>query len=96
MARTEKNSSDSNGNSKIAYISIGLTLVLCCAVAIGMICLDMSRSQQLKQITAEIDKLKETVSNLKQQLRHQENLLNNTATTVKQVSRYTLDLSSSP
>lgn len=84
MARTEKNSSDSNnGNSKIAYLSVGLTLVLCCAVAIGMVCLDMSRSQQLKQMIAEIDNLKVTVSNLKQQLKHQENVLNNTATTVK-------------
>lgn len=84
MARTENDSSDLN--SKLAYLSIGLTLVLCCAVAVGMVYLDMGRKQQLEQLTAEIDHLKVTVSNLRQQLKHQENVLNNTATTVKQVS----------
>lgn len=83
MARTENDSSDLN--SKLAYLSIGLTLVLCCAVAVGMVYLDMGRKQQLEQLTAEIDHLKVTVSNLRQQLKHQENVLNNTATTVKQI-----------
>lgn len=82
MARTEKNS---DLNNKLAYLSIGLTIVLCCAVAIGLVCLDMNRKQQLQQMTAEIDNLKQAVSNLRQQLKHQENLLNNTATTVKQI-----------